>query len=177
MSDETIGNYETEKQAAEAFDALIDDADWQMEKEVCGFLQQPRPFCAPDGLLRIDRILIPKPRLQARGWKLGAVGIELKKSGVNLAPVVAQVMDYQRCAWKLDSGIGVWISHSFIWRCGCVQGSLASVMAQHQIGCANESPAWMDEKTGLRLWYNNQIIYNCGAVQSTIRGGKKVGSR
>lgn len=88
--------------------------------------------------LRIDMILSPKKELIRLGWNLGAVGVEIKRSGEKLGRVVSQSMDYTRTAFEIEKKGGIltvlrWV---FIWHLGKPYGDIQSVMAQNNIGWA-----------------------------------------
>lgn len=132
----TQGDWLSEAESAAAFDGAIDPDVWSLHREVRGRLVQPRPQQV-DKTLRIDRILVPGPRLIRAGWTNGIIGCEIKKSGVKIGPVIAQAMDYSRAVWTLEpSGIRVWLDWVFIWPMSKQSGPIASVLAQNRIGSA-----------------------------------------
>ena len=150
MTDITVGSYETEDDAKLALDRELahckdaggNDLFW-LCKEVCGAFVQPRP-CQNDRTLhglRIDRLLLPSPKLRELGWEYGAIGIEVKKSGVKIGPAISQAIDYSRAVWTLpDFGnIRVWLDWIFIWPMVKQHGPIASVLAQNRIGSASSS--------------------------------------
>jgi len=134
-SDLTIGEWITEEASCAALDAALDSLGlWKVYHEVNGVLTQPRPVQTRVGV-RIDRVLIPTKRLLDMGWKHGAVGIEVKRSGEKIGPAISQAMDYLRAVWQLPSAKIVldWV---FIWPMFKHSGTIASILAQQRIGCA-----------------------------------------
>lgn len=135
----TAGTWGTEVESAAALDSLLDQCGlWSVHREVPGTLIQPRPSQDAKGM-RIDRILLPTPRLLALGWTHGAIGIEVKRSGIKIGPPIAQAMDYGRTVWRLDQlgGLRLWLDWVFIWPLPPRDGPLASVLAQNRIGSAD----------------------------------------
>lgn len=133
--DETCGDYQTEKESAAAFDEAIATCPrgtWSaVHREVSGYYIAFRPG-REQKTARIDRLLVPGPILVERGWPR-VIGVELKRSGEKLGPVIAQAIDY---TWAIYSkGINYlypeWV---FIWPCERQKHSLESIMAQNRIG-------------------------------------------
>ena len=128
--------------------------------------------------MRIDRILIPNERLYAAGWRHGAIGIEIKRSGEKLGPPLAQAMDYTRAAWTIREarGISVFLSMVFIWPMPKQYGPLASVLVHNRIGSASFSQ-W----TSLYLQFGDETILHIDVPGEFRLGngnsGRKVGSR
>lgn len=176
QGEQTTGDFATEAEAAAAFDALIDPADWKPRKEVCGEILHPR-LGVRQQVVRIDRMLFPTESLIKQGWKHGAIGIELKRSGESIGPVIAQAQDYLRSAWRIQGGVWVLCSYVFIWHLTHVKKSAASVMAQSSIGCASGQYRGSDGAPKLRLMFNNQVMYLSGNVKASVVGGLKAGSR
>lgn len=176
QGEQTTGDFATEAEAAAAFDALIDPADWELQKEVWGEILHPR-LGVRQQEVRIDRILSPTHSLFERGWTHGAVGVELKKAGEKLGPVIAQAQDYLRSAWRTQKGVYVLCKYVFVWHLTHVKKSVASVMCQSGIGCASEQVRSFNKAPKLRLMFNNQIMYFDGDVKSFVVGGLKAGSR
>jgi hypothetical protein len=175
----TAGTWATEIEAAAAFDSFLNQCGlWSVYREVPGTLIQPRPSQADKGM-RIDRILLPTPRLLALGWTHGAIGVEIKRSGVKIGPPIAQAMDYGRTVWRLDQlgGLRLWLDWVFIWPMTKRHGPIASVLAQNRIGSAS-SDAW----TPLCLWSGEQNLIRIErdgtvAIGTAPANGRKAGSR
>lgn len=132
----TCGNWESEIDSARALDDRLEQcSQWfKTFKEVRGEYVQPR-FGAKDKTARIDRVLIPSADLMSRGWNNGAIGIEIKKSGTKIGPVVAQCQDYSRAAFRMSPSCLVTICEwIFIWPLSDFAGDIASVMTQNRIG-------------------------------------------
>lgn len=172
----TLGEWSTEHDSAVAFDAAAGSDLWTIHREVNGVLAHPRPHQV-DKSVRIDRILVPTPRLIQAGWGHGIVGCEIKRSNVKIGPAIAQAMDYSRAIWTLEpSGFRVWLDWVFIWPMGKQHGTTANVLAQNRIGSAT-SDKWIrfhlksGENTVLRVGSDGTI--GIGAATN----GTKVGSR
>lgn len=175
---ETSGNWLTEADSASALDRRLASHNlWTVYREVPGVLLQPRPGQV-DKSVRIDRVLIPNERLHAAGWRHGAIGIEVKRSGVKLGPPLAQAMDYTRAAWTIAEarGISVLLSMVFVWPMPKQYGPLASLLIHNRIGSASFSK-W----TSLYLQFGDETILHVDQAGEfrlgTIDSGRKVGSR
>jgi hypothetical protein len=130
----TSGYWQTELEAAQAFDNSIDDLGglFRVYKEVEGRYQYFRPtqtLKTP----RIDRILVPTAELQLAGWDIGPIGVELKKSGTKLGPPLCQLIDYTHATWNLK---GNWIIPQwyFLWSVDKLTGPLQSILAGQRCG-------------------------------------------
>lgn len=131
----TCGDFLDEPSSCKEFDRRIAASGlFRSFDEVWGYPLQPR-LDSEQKLLRIDRVLIPSPKLINSGWKYGAVGVEIKQSGVKLGPVVAQAMDYSRCAFDVAGyGLRVMCQWIFVWPCDHIGHDIGSLMDQHRIG-------------------------------------------
>lgn len=131
----TDGDWPDEDQAKAELDRRLSLCGlFQSFPEVTGEYTQPR-YQAERKDPRIDRLLIPTARLVTAGWRYGVVGVECKKSGMKLGPVVAQCQDYGRAVFKSPrSGISVTCEWVFIWPLEKPRGDIASVMTQNRIG-------------------------------------------
>jgi hypothetical protein len=134
----TSGHYAAESLAAADLDAALERCGhlWRVYGEVPGDLLQPRPGQQVHGL-KIDRLLYPRPALIAQGWDYGAVGIEIKRSGIKAGPCVAQAMDYTRALFRIPGGVQVVPSFVFVGPMLDQSGLEASMMAQQRVGTAN----------------------------------------
>lgn len=175
---ETGGCWFTEEESADALDQVLDASGlFRVYHEVPGTLIQPRPGQV-DKSVRMDRLLVPTPKLNSAGWTYGAIGIEIKRSGEKLGPAFNQAIDYVRSSWSLADGGNVCLNvHSvFIWPTPKQSGLIASVMAGQRVGSASTSP-WvllylqLGEETVLRLEHNGK--FEIGKNKS----GRRVGSR
>jgi hypothetical protein len=135
-SETTTGNYSTEEEACIAFDEAIAKTElFKSYKEVCGFYLYYPHFKHQDKCPRIDRILIPLPKLTNAGWCAGAIGVEIKKSGVKLGPVISQMMDYMRATWRLSpSNVSVMLDFCFVFPSEVIGNNLGSLLSQNRIG-------------------------------------------
>jgi hypothetical protein len=173
----TIGDFETEVDSCVALDDALQQAGlWRIYREVPGTLLQARP-AQQVGRLRIDRILTPTNALIDMGWRHGVVGIEAKRSGIKIGPPIAQAMDYTRAAWTLPPyEVKVLLDWVFIWPMSAQSGTIASILAQHRIGCA-KADRWtlLHLKTGeenlIKIGRDGTIEIGAGA------NGRKAGSR
>ena len=135
----TCGPWPTEPESCAVFDRLVDEAHlFRIESERPGFYLQPK-LASEDKTPRIDRILLPYPKLVDAGLSTGAIGVECKKSGHKIGPVVAQCLDYRGAAFRVESGSMLMVEQCFIWPLDKVRGDLLSVMTQHRIGGVYES--------------------------------------
>jgi hypothetical protein len=172
----TTGSWTTEAASASAFDQLVDGlALFRIYREVSGTLCQPRPGQV-DRSLRIDRILVPTAALITQGWAHGAVGVELKRSGVNIGPPLAQAMDYVRGTWSV-AGVWLQLGAVFLWPIHKQSGPLASVMAHQRIGSVSHG-----RSDTIKFSFGEEVIlarnsFSGIRLSSHPRGGSKVGSR
>jgi hypothetical protein len=173
----------TEQDAAAVLDAALGEIGlFHVLKEVSGVLMQPQAAQVTSDIsprrLRIDRLLLPTPRLTGLGWASGAVGVEIKSSDRALeGPVLSQALDYRRCLWMIpNGGIRVWLDWLFIFPLEAQHGPLASLMAHNRIGtCASNNWTRLHFKTGeqniLKIYHDGQV--DIGQMQA----GRKAGSR
>lgn len=172
----TAPHYATEADSAAAFDAAVEATGLFFNyKEIRGTLLQPRPGQI-DKSVRIDRLMLPTQRLMDLGWHHGAVGVEIKRSGVKVGPAVAQAMDYSRACFTIFGGVQVVPSMVFLWPVDKQHGPLASVLAQNRLGTA-EANRW----AALRLMSGEMTVLHAthtGEVRlGAVASGAKVGSR
>ncbi len=173
----TTGDYEDEQASVAALDRLLEKADlWYVYPEVRGMIAQPRPE-QEDKSVRIDRVLVPMRRLIELGWRHGTIGVEAKRSGVKIGPVIAQAMDYRRSVWRLgDSGTSIWLDWCFVWPMAKQQGPIASVLSQQRIGSLSSSPYHLlyfqaGETTVLDVGWDGEVKLGDG------NNGRRAGSR
>lgn len=178
MTDSATMEYATEADAAEAIDVLISQRlsrFFRAYSEAPGRLMQPRAHQV-DKTVRIDRLLVPTTAATRElGWAHGAIGIEIKRSGVKLGPWLAQAMDYARSVFEVG---GVWVQPGavFLWPCEEQYGPIASVMAHNRVGTVCES-RWGT----LQMSFGQETVLRAerdGTVRARdLRSGRKVGSR
>lgn len=172
----TCGPWTDEPTSCAVFDRLADETHlFKVETEVPGFYVQPKPWIETERA-RIDRILLPSRKLVERGWTTGAIGVECKKSGHKIGPVVAQCLDYRGACFRMpESGHMVMLDQCFIWPLDKVRGDLLSVMTQHRIGGVYEAYGklifWMGGTNVLEIRNNAQFDVK------PILAGRKGGSR
>jgi hypothetical protein len=172
----TTGSWATEAESASAFDRLMEElALFRIYREVAGTLCQPRPGQV-DRSLRIDRVLAPTPRLVEKGWRHGAIGVEIKRSGTNIGPPLAQAMDYIRGTWSLG-GIWVQLNGVFLWPMHTQGGPLGSVMAQQRIGSVSHERSDL-----IKFAFGHEVVialnsYSGVRIPTRASAGAKVGSR
>lgn len=173
----TLGEWATEAGSAAALDTVLDGSGlWTVYREVPGTYAQPRPI-QDDKNPRIDRVLVPTKRLIMLGWCRGVIGIEIKKSGTKIGPIISQALDYSRAVWSLPSGgIRVWLDWVFIWPMPEQLRTVGSILSQNCIGSAS-----YDDNSRLLLKAGGQTVLRlrrAGEVEiGDTTNGRKVGSR
>jgi hypothetical protein len=177
-SEVTTGNYQTEEEACKAFDEAISKTGlFKSFQEVCGFyLYYPRykdQYKSP----RIDRILIPTSKLIDAGWCAGAIGIEIKKSGVKIGPVMSQMMDYMRATWKLKpSNVMVMLDFCLLFPCDVIGNNVGSILSQNRLGQVSLKYYKIEFYSG----DHRQIKYTFDNDETKVKQnlfGKRTGSR
>jgi hypothetical protein len=184
----TSGNYISESESEKALDEALERSQYfAIFREVEGVYIQPRPFTEDEGA-RIDRLLIPRPQLIKAGWHLGAIGIEIKKSGHKIGKIISQCLDYSRCVWQIPgrgnlSGLCVFAKWVFVFPLnlheGCEStanmGDIISIMSQNRIGrivIYKDEISFIDASTGvIRISSDKTVI-----VKQPLSGNKR-GSR
>lgn len=135
----TCGSYPTEVESLEEFDRIIGASGlFRVYNQVEGYYVAHRPgreLKTP----RIDRILVPLPKLRQCGWPT-TFGVEAKRSGAKLGPLVAQAIDYTwgvyRCGdtYLYPDGVFVWPVRKDGIDGESIHSAIESVMAQNRIG-------------------------------------------
>lgn len=175
-ADFTSGAYRDEATSALAFDAIVSGTRlFNSHPEVWGEMVQPR-MGQEFKRMRIDRILTPTKELRDAGWDMGPIGVELKKSGVKIGPVLAQAGDYLRSVWQMPHGYNVMLDFVAIWPIEKQHGTTASFMMQNRIGAISSS-RW---KT-LRITCGERVLLDIptlGRMTVSCKNfGRKAGSR
>lgn len=137
----TSGGFETEGDALALLDDIVAATGmFHVYREVEGYYMTHRPgrdLKTP----RIDRILVPTPRGKEFGWK-ATIGVEAKRSGAKLGPLVCQALDYSWAIYRVGDAYlhpeGIFL---FPVRKEGVDGesiyhAIESVMTQNRIGYA-----------------------------------------
>lgn len=173
----TYGDFKTENDAESYFESIVPSALFDIHKEVTGYFNN-----APRHPLRIDYVLMPKKILIHSGWDLGIIGVECKKSGVDIGPVISQMFDYKNTTWVLTPAkFQVRLDFIFLFPMQPIHGQLASVMAQNRIGvCCQNVNKFKNEQFVLQsadgrkiLTFNHDHVYKF----QTSNQGLKTGSR
>lgn len=175
----TIGDFADEDSAKRDFEQRLSKCSrwFKVHKEVVGQSIQPK-FGVDDwrGGLRIDYVLQPSIELQQSGWDRGCIGIECKRSGKGIGPVVCQCLDYTRTVWRVGSGTMLMLQWVFIWPLGHVVGDIESVMAQHRIGSAGFD-AWSLLTFRVGAQHVIRIDHGGSATVKAPASGRNAGSR
>ena len=131
----TCGDYPDEAAACAAFDQAVHASGiFKIYSEVPGSYAY-RPHFKKQSEPRIDRILIPNKILLDAGWNCGIVGVEIKRSGVRIGPVISQIGDYLQADWTLpDCGFTVRLGFCFLFPLERLGNDIASVCQQNRIG-------------------------------------------
>lgn len=186
----TVGDYETERHAEEAFDAAVNTKHWTIHREVQGRSNAPNVFSNDTVNVRIDRVLVPTPELNELGWWLGPVGVEIKKSGEKIGPPICQIRDYSHCVFRLDLGSGphyTVLRNIFLFPALAPSGAVLSILTAERIGFASigrfysrEGLSFTRAGDALSFYLAGQRVY-CSVegprIQSAMRSGVKHGSR
>jgi hypothetical protein len=120
--------------------------------------------------------LIPDNAIRQAGWR-GAIGIEAKRSGEKLGPIIAQAADYQRAVWSMPFGIDIMLRRVFLWPASETFGAIASFMSQNRIGCLLPSrcdtPLTFWTPTGTAISFDRAWQPHVGNITT----GRRAGSR
>jgi len=181
--EETAPGYPTEDDACAAFDAAAERSGlFHITKEAPGDMIQPPPWKRPDGALVIDRLLIPRQKLIDAGWKGGAIGVEIKASGLKVGPPLSQILDYLKCSWVGPQGVRVNLGYCFLFPMQKAGHSTGSIMAQNHIGSAILRYAPENEWYRLEFFLGEQsrLIHYLNQDRTEVKHqhfGNRVGSR
>lgn len=177
-------NFVTEELSAADFDRRIDicvesGVFLKPKKEVWGYYLARRPG-RQEQRARIDRVLIPGPRLIEAGWTK-TIGVELKKSDCDFGAAVSQAIDYTYCNWNIGT-YWMYCERIFLWPFAMPGGPLQSVMLQNGIGVVHSKQyrsSEFDRLLVFQLERNNIIVSPDGTLEqcAATDGGKKTGSR
>jgi len=109
-------------------------------REVWGRMTNVHPIKnSPSGNLKLDLLLFPTTKLIKRGWKLGAVAVEVKgNTSKDKSNVISQLLDYHNCVFTIENHGKLLVQPSF----GVVfpfnaTGAAASVLSQ--AGCGTST--------------------------------------
>ncbi len=174
----SIGAYACEAESVDALDYHLEQSPLfnRIEREVCGYVVQPRIGTNAGKTVRIDRILMPSKKLIAAGWEHGPVGVEAKTSKKRLGRVVSQALDYHASVFEIHKGYHIMLEWIFLWpfQATKVKGDIASVMTQNRIGCVH--------RDDYSITFGNDSGYMLQWTGDTIqvrneKAGRKRGSR
>ena len=179
----TNGAYKQESQACDQFDAAaMRTGLFIVHREVCGSYLFTLPEKTTSGACRIDRILEPTEKLITAGWGQGMIGVELKRSDKKIGPVISQLLDYKKAAWKLPNGSLVILSYVFVYPAEKAHNEPASIMAQNRIGTGSLDYAPTSEWHRLSFFCGEQgvLAHYFNTDRTVIRNtdmGRRAGSR
>lgn len=172
----TGGDFDNEDDAWFHFDKAVKLGNFfTVHKEVEGEYLQPKPGAEKKDA-RIDRILIPTRITIDAGWSQGPIGVEGKKSGMKLGKLIAQALDYTRCAFELPHGFVIIPKWVFIFPVGNPKGDIESIMAQNRIGYIHHStrnPLIFSSGTT----HGMKISHDGGIEAKYLPMGNRTGSR
>lgn len=174
----TIGEYRTEDDAKEAFvDAIRSTNCFNVYPEVdCWYFGGSVFGDKPTG--RIDYVLTPRKSLIDKGWVMGCIGVEVKKSGHKAGPIICQMIDYSKAIFRLpdSSGASLVCMTSVCCFPGFKKsGSIASIMANNRLGIVALSSHSCSLKVDATNLFSADDRY--GIRFKTINCGYKNGSR
>lgn len=175
--DYTAGDYPNEDASCVAFDDIVGRSGlFRIYTKPEGFYLQPRlgvPLKHPE----IDRLLVPTRTLINRGWDHGALGIEVKRSGMKIGKPLNQLLDYSRAVWKMPGRLWLMCEWYFLWPCPYQFGPLGSIQAQQRVGGA-EPDRWGGVIFSTSVMPVLLHIHADGSVDiGPGLNGRKVGSR
>lgn len=169
------GNFATEDEAGEAFDAAIAASKLfdRSFTEVRGHYLAHRSNRQHREYPQIDRVLIPGERLRAAGWT-SAIGVELKRSGECCAHAICQALDYTYAAFRVG-GFSLQLDHVFLFPLLPQHGAVRSLMNHNGIGALydrrNSSLVFELERRVIELSDDGVLTVN------PTNAGTKKGSR
>jgi hypothetical protein len=169
-----FGLWLTEPEACAEFDRRIAESKLfdRSFSECRGYYMAHRPN-RQERDARIDRILIPGPRLRDLGWT-SAIGVEIKASTTKLGPALSQAIDYTYCCFYAGAH-PMPLPHIFLWPLRPQLGAVQSVMVQNCIGTIDDSThsqlIFTLERQVIRLHDDGNLTVHASA------SGTKKGSR
>ena len=134
-NEKAFGDWETEAEAAAELDRRLESSGMfeRIYREVPGHYLARRPGRELKDA-RIDRVLVPGRKLRDAGWTR-TIGIEIKRSGEDIGPAIAQAIDYTYCTWHVR-GVDVWLycERIFLWPFKPQLRAIESVITQNGVG-------------------------------------------
>ena len=175
----TAGEFKTEDDAKKAFlDAFAATDCFTIYPEIdCWYFGGSVFGDRPTG--RIDYVLTPKKKLLDAGWRMGIIGVEVKKSGHKAGPLICQMIDYSKAIYRLPEATGgslVCLTAVFCFpELTGRSYAIESIMAQHRLGYARHGK-W---HTSLLLGSTNILSFSDerGLICNSVGCGYKNGSR
>lgn len=172
----TNGSYATENDAKNDLRLLLTNCSDFIVIEECPCWYYGSSAFTDRSNGRIDFALIPKISAVNSGWKNGVIGIECKKSGYPIGPLICQMMDYSRSLIKVSpSGIVMAISAVFAFPGFVCKGAIESIAVNNRIGRCRIKNGSLQGQIG------ESIIFSIsdGKLEKTIgiSSGAKNGSR
>jgi len=181
----TSGTFSTEDEAKAEFlrrmgatDAFhVYDVD---AGEVLGYLAHRMPGCL-GVYAKVDYIVRPLRSAIDAGWTAGPFGVEVKQSGVKIAPVTSQMTDYRRTVWRVKrTGEQLWLDQIFLWPSGRLKGDIESIFMQNRLGYASSSSSGgitflFGGCCPLRIEPDGGIV--CRVSDVFLKAGRKSGNR
>ena len=174
---ETEGDYATEQESSDAFLSAITATEcFTIYQQVNGWYFGASAF-GDKATGIIDFVLTPKKKLIDKGWAMGCVGVEVKKSGHKAGPLICQMIDYSKAVFRLPETSGsvlVCMTAICAFPAFDTFGAIQSVLANHRCGVVNIAGG------GLALKVANTNIFDSRYGQISVKGiacGYKNGSR
>tara|TARA_R110000868_G_scaffold158641_1_gene386925 strand:+ start:333 stop:911 length:579 start_codon:yes stop_codon:yes gene_type:complete len=175
----TGGEYKTEDDAKKAFsEAFTATGCFNIYAEIdCWYFGGSVFGDKPTG--RIDYVLTPRKPLLDKGWQMGCIGVEVKKSGYKAGPLICQMIDYSKAVFRLPDACGACLVCMTSVCCfpelKGAGGPMQSIMANNRIGEATVS------KNGVTVRVNGTTVFGSTARDGirckNVNCGYKNGSR
>lgn len=133
----TEGDFKTEDESKAAFIEAFESCPYfRVYEEVdCWYFGGSVWADKPTG--RIDYLLTPSKKLLDAGWKNGIIGVEVKKSGHKVGPLICQMIDYSKAIYRLPGAAGnvlVCASSVCAWPPFSKGGTIQSILSNNRLG-------------------------------------------
>jgi len=174
----TSGNFANEDDSKRAFVEAFKATDcFNIYEEIdCWYFGGSVFGDKPTG--RIDYVLAPRKRLIDAGWRMGIIGIEVKKSGHKAGPLICQMIDYSKAVFRLPDACGA--SMVCLSSVCCFPGithcgyAIGSIMCQHRLG----NVIVKKQRTMIQVGSTNMFSLSDRGIECRfINSGYKNGSR
>jgi hypothetical protein len=176
----TCGSFDEERDAEYHFDLLAFEhlkGLFEVHKQVPGMLLRS-PRNPERRSVKIDRVLVPTQKAVENGWRCGPIGVEIKRSGMPLGPVILQCMDYRESIFDVfGSEKPIALDTVFIFPAMAIKYTAASIAVGFRVGFCEP------DENRLRLVLGDQTALSCRSGEITHRVpvtdsmGRKRGSR